>query len=316
MRIALLGATSQIARDWVLACEQAGDAHRFDLYARRPEAVAQWVGQHALAHVDRCAGFDQFGQHPCDTVVHCVGVGNPATAQTLGASILDITAEFDELALEYIQRHPQVRYIFLSSGAAYGCDFSQPAHEHTRASWDINHLLAQDWYGLAKFQAETRHRVLAHLAITDIRVFSYFSHSQDLAARFFMSDAVRCLREDTILRTAPDDMTRDYCGPDEIHQLINRILAAPACNTAVDLYSLAPIGKFDCLQWLQQTHGLKYEVTTPQAAVQATGLKAHYYSTNRDAARLFGYAPQRNSREVIAQALSQWDLSTLSCRSC
>ena len=42
MRIAFLGATSQIAKDLALSfCEQSG--HELVLYARRPEAVSQWL---------------------------------------------------------------------------------------------------------------------------------------------------------------------------------------------------------------------------------------------------------------------------------
>ena len=37
----------------------------------------------------------------------------------MGASIFDVTLKYDEMALDYVRQHPDCRYIFLSSGAAY-----------------------------------------------------------------------------------------------------------------------------------------------------------------------------------------------------
>ena len=118
-----------------------------------------------------------------------------ATQPTDRGGFLDITLDFDSLALRYVKAHPSTRYLFLSSGAAYGSDFRQPATDQTRAGFDINHLQVHDWYGAAKFHAECRHRALADLAMVDLRVFSYFSRSQDLSSRFLISDMLRAIRD-------------------------------------------------------------------------------------------------------------------------
>ncbi|MEY4294637.1 MAG: hypothetical protein RLY82_325, partial [Pseudomonadota bacterium] len=191
MRIAILGATSEIAKDLILSFAK-NSAHSLTLFARRPQVVEQWLANRSLGNKYDSYSFESFQlKDHYDAVINFVGAGNPAKTAMLGADIFDITSTYDELALQYIQAHPACKYLFLSSGAAYCSTFEEPASENTRASLDINHLRPQDWYGVAKLHAECRHRALSHLPIVDIRVFNYFSHTQDMTARFLITDIVR-----------------------------------------------------------------------------------------------------------------------------
>ena len=143
MRIAILGATSQIAKDLILSfVEHSQD--ELVLYARRPEAVTQWLAQTNLAQRYEVADFAAFttNEH-FDAILNFVGVGNPAQAAAMGASIFDVTLKYDELALGYVIKHPECRYLFLSSGAAYGASFETPADANTKAVIDINNLQPQ-----------------------------------------------------------------------------------------------------------------------------------------------------------------------------
>jgi len=305
MHIAILGATSQIARDFVGNSAAAGK-DVFSLYARRPDAVQRWA-QLAIPDpnsIVAVGGFESFGKRATyDVVVNFVGVGDPATAQQMGASILDITLEFDSLALRYVKAHPSTRYLFLSSGAAYGSDFQQPATDQTRASFDINHLQAQDWYGAAKFHAECRHRALADLPIVDLRVFSYFSRAQDLTARFLISDVLRAIRDDTVMSTSMDTLVRDFLHPTDFARLAQALIHSPPTNAAVDAYTLAPTTKPELLTAMQQRFGLKFEPVQGFSALNATGRKSHYYSLNRRAQE-FGYQPQLSSLDGVLMEAS------------
>lgn len=294
MRIAILGATSQIAKDLILSIA-VRNHHELALYARRPKAVREWLQSASLAERYSTAGFDAFSVNErFDAILNFVGVGNPAQTAALGAAIFDITAQYDEMALGYLQKHPGCRYIFLSSGAAYGANFDAPADENTRASVAINHLQPQDWYGVAKLYAECRHRALPELPIVDIRVFNYFSHTQDMSARFLITDMLRAIREKTVMKTSPDYIVRDFVHPSDFHGLVEALLSAAPANAAVDCYSRAPIDKPTLLESMQREFGLRYEVIGATAAVNATGAKPHYYSRNRRAAD-FGYAPTLTS---------------------
>ncbi|WP_374334970.1 NAD-dependent epimerase/dehydratase family protein [Leeia sp.] len=300
MKIAILGATSQLARDFVAAAGRSGQ-FRFSLYARRPHVVQQWIKQRDVQGIDQIGEFSQFGKHThFDALMNFVGVGDPATAQRMGASILDTTYTFDTLALDYLSAHPQTRYIFISSGAAYGSDFTHAATEETVAQFKLNSLNAQDWYGTAKFYAECRHRALADLPIVDIRVFSYFSHTQDISARFLVTDMLRAVRDKAILQTSPDNLVRDFLHPADFFNLTKALLAAPAANTAVDCYTQAPVDKFTLLSAMQRHLGLQFEVVDSYTGVNATGSKSNYYSLNKRAAG-FGYQPSRTSLDGVLQ---------------
>lgn len=294
MRIAILGATSQIAKDLVQSFA-ANSRHDLVLFARRPEAVTQWLADVGLVGRYAVANFAAFNadQH-FDAILNFVGVGNPAQAAAMGATIFDVTLKYDEMALNYVRQHTDCRYIFLSSGAAYGASFDAPVDASTKALIAINNLQPQDWYAVAKLHAECRHRALAHLPIVDIRVFNYFSHTQDMEARFLITDILRAIRDKTVLQTSSDYIVRDFIHPSDFYNLVNAILAAPATNAVVDAYSKVPIGKPTLLVAMQEKFGLRYEVTISDAGVNATGAKPHYYSANH-AAQGFCYEPDFTS---------------------
>ncbi len=300
MRIAILGATSQIAKDLVLSFS-VQSSHELVLYARRPEVVAQWLASVGLAGRCAVADFAAFSADAhFDAILNFVGVGNPAQAAAMGASIFDVTLKYDEMALDYVRQHPGCRYIFLSSGAAYGANFDEPVNEKTKAIIALNNLQSQDWYAVAKLHAECRHRSLAPLPIVDIRVFNYFSCTQDMEARFLITDILRGICDKTVLKTSSDYIVRDFLHPSDFYGLVNAILGAPATNEAVDCYSLSPIDKPTLLAAMQEQFGLQYEITQTRVSVNATGNKPHYYSLNTRAAD-FGYQPALTSLEGIVK---------------
>lgn len=298
MRIAILGATSQIAKDLVKSLNSQSN-HELSLFARRPDVVRQWLASIGLSNQYAVADFAVFSlDEYFDAILNFVGVGDPAQAAAMGASIFDVTLEYDTMALNYVQLHPHCRYIFLSSGAAYGSSFDAPVDENTKAVVAINNLQPQDWYAVAKLHAECRHRSLPHLPIVDIRVFNYFSHTQDISARFLITDILRAIRANKVLKTSPAHILRDFIHPSDFYNLVVALLQAPEVNLAVDCYSKAPVTKHELLATMQSQFGLQYEIIEGMAGVNATGNKPHYYSLNTRAAD-FGYVPILTSLEGI-----------------
>jgi nucleoside-diphosphate-sugar epimerase len=293
MRIAILGATSQIAKDLIVSISAEADKY-LHLFARRPNDVTKWLKDVGLSERYFVDDYAVFGTQEFDAILNFVGVGNPAQAAAIGTKIFDITLQYDELALNYVRQYPECRYIFLSSGAAYGSSFDAPVDADTKAIISINNLQPQDWYAIAKLHAECRHRSLTHLPIVDIRVFNYFSHTQDMEARFLITDIVRAIRDKTVLKASADYMVRDFIGPYDFHQLVNAILSSSATNNVVDCYSKAPIDKPTLLAAMQAQFGLQYELIQGSTGVNATGSKPHYYSLNTSAAN-FGYHPRFTS---------------------
>lgn len=298
MRIAILGATSQIAKDLILSFSTQCN-HELALFARRPESVTQWLISLGLSAQYAVADFTAFStEEHFDAIFNFVGVGDPAQAAAMGASIFDVTLEYDEMALKYLRQRPQCRYIFLSSGAAYGSNFDAPVNKNTQAVVAINNLQPQDWYAVAKLHAECRHRSLLHLPIIDIRVFNYFSRTQDISARFLITDMLRAIRDKTVLKTSPAYIVRDFIHPSDFYNLVATLLASPATNTSVDCYSKAPIDKPTLLAAMQDEFGLCYDASDMAGGVNATGSKPYYYSLNARAAD-FGYLPSLTSLDGI-----------------
>lgn len=296
-RIAILGASSQIARDLICSLARGGTDELL-LYVRDRDACAAWLARHGLSFP--VFGYADYGREAHDAVLNFVGVGDPQRAARMGADIFELTREFDELALAGLRAAPGRRYLFLSSGAAYCAPFEQPATRASRAAVPLNDLTPADYYGVAKLYAECRHRALPDLAITDLRVFNYISPTQDLAARFFLTDVLRAVRDGTVLQTGPGYMVRDYLHPDDFHRLVRCVLDAPPANRALDCYSLAPIDKPALLELMQERFGLRYALAEA-AGINATGAKPHYYSLDRSAAEL-GYQPRLTSADGILAA--------------
>jgi nucleoside-diphosphate-sugar epimerase len=290
-KIAILGASSQIAQDVVTHLLENSDNQLF-LYARNQNADKNWFS------------LELFSKQKYDIVVNFIGSGNPKKTYEMGPSIFDVTYQHDELVINYLKKNPQCKYIFLSSGAAYGGDFEKPVTAETKAEVNFNALKPQDWYAVAKLYAECRHRALSEYYIYDVRIFNYFSHTQDMSARFLITDIIRAIKSHTVLETSPDCILRDFITPPDFCQLIDCIIKSPPQNMAIDCYTKAPIDKSSILKIMHEQFGLKFTVSDKFAAINATGLKPHYYSLNKVAETL-GYTPNLSSAEGLLEQTNQ-----------
>ena len=305
MQIAILGANSQIAKDLIISISENTD-FKLSLFARCPEIVNGWLASRGLLNQHLVMGYEELTiNKDFDSLINFVGVGDPARAVLMGATIFDVTLNYDQLVLSYLKSHPDCRYIFLSSGAAYGGTFVEPAQRISSAIFPLNSITQQDWYGLAKLHAEGRHRAYSDLAIVDLRVFNYFSHTQDMNSSFFITEIARAIRTKVTLKTNDTNIFRDFLHPSDFYQLVMKVLAAPRVNLAIDCYSQSPIDKMSLLSDLKVSFGLGYLISENKSEVNATGKKIHYYSTNR-AAEYCGYKPDYTSLKCIKSEISKY----------
>ena len=297
MRIAILGATSQIAKDFIL---QLRDNHALMLFSRKPAEVDAFMQEAGLRD------YLSFGYHVLpdtqwyvDAVINFVGAGDPAKVAAMGADIFPVTYKYDELALRFLRR-PNTKYIFISSGAAYGDAFDvDPANWDTKVTFPSSPL-PQHYYGLAKHQAEVRHRTLRDKHIVDVRVFNYISGTQDINLNFMAMNMIRAVKNNEVMPVNTMNPVRDFIGLEDLAQLLTKILAASGVNCGVDCYTKGAITKDMLLTYMKRDYGLQFEVTDPALAAP-TGLKPFYYSRNR-AAEHFGYVPHYDSWDNIKRA--------------
>lgn len=298
MNIAILGATSQIAKDLIISFAKYT---RYDctLFGRDPTVIATWLNNISIDKCYSVKDYVGFGvDDSYDVILNFIGVGSPSQAKKMGSAILDITYQYDGIVLEYLKSHEKCKYLFLSSGAVYGGDFDVPVSFETEATFPINNLSETNWYAISKMYAEARHRALPELNIVDIRIFNYFSHTQEVSARFLITDILRAIRDKTVLVSSPEYIVRDFLHPLDFYQLINVMISKTAGNLALDCYSLAPIDKSSLLIAMKEQFGLRYEITEAFESVNATGIKSHYYSKNTRASD-FGYQPSLTSLEGV-----------------
>lgn len=162
-----------------------------------------------------------------------------------------------------------------------------------RSNWFLRFLVAgalNTLLGLTVYSAAILLRAPVWLAL--------ISRTQDLSARFLMTDIVRSIRDSTVLQTTSDYIVRDFLRPADFHNIIHSLLSSSSANVEVDCYTRAPIDKPGLLAEMQQKCCLCYEITEAPVTVNAAGTKPHYYFLNNRAAD-FGYIPTRASIEVI-----------------
>jgi len=263
----------------------------------------KWINSENLSEKYQVQEYSEFGNHQkYDVIINFVGIGDPAKAQKMGSDIFKVTEQYDDMALEYLKQHKKTKYIFLSSGAVYGGNYQEPVNKNTVAMIDINNLDSTDWYTLAKLYAEAKHRSLSDLSIVDVRVFNYFSHTQDMNARFLITDIVRVIKNKEVFKTSAVDIVRDFITPPDFYNLIQAIVDFKPINMALDCYTKSPISKFDLLNGLKEEFGLDYKVDKNIGIINATGLKLNYYSLNK-AEKSINYNPENTSLEGIIQEI-------------
>jgi len=215
----------------------------------------------------------------------------------MGSKILDSTHYYDSMVLDYLEQNKLCKYIFLSSGSVYGGNFDNPVSKESAAKININQLGSSELYSVAKLYAEARHRAMSDYSVVDLRVFNYFSHTQDMNARFLITDIVRSIMNGEILKTTNLNILRDYITPINFYQLVQSVIKAKPMNQAIDCYTKQPVDKITILSEMSQRCGLKYELVD-QEGVNATGLMKHYYSLYK-AGKTIGYEPNFSSIEGL-----------------
>ncbi len=304
MKIAILGATSQIAQDLILSFSKNQD-YIFSLFSRNVELLEKWINSENLSDKYQVQEYSEFDNHQkFEVIINFVGIGDPIKAQKMGSDIFKITEQYDDIALDYVRCHKETKYIFLSSGAVYGGNYQEPVNKDTIATVDINNLKSTDWYTLAKLYAEAKHRSLSDLSIIDVRVFNYFSRTQNMDARFLITDIVRAIKNKEVFKTSADNIVRDFITPPDFYHLILSIINSKSINVALDCYTKSPISKFDLLDELEERFGLQYEAGKDANIVNATGVKFNYYSTNNNAKNI-GYKPKNTSLKGVVEEIGK-----------
>lgn len=297
-KTAILGATGHIAKSLIFGLDK-NVGYRLFLFARDEERLNQFVRAHCHGVVN-CLPFNQFNDTNYDVVINCIGIGDPAKLKNAGGAIFRLTETFDNMVLDYLERHPDTLYINFSSGAVYGTDFDAAVSDSSYLTLEINNIVPQNYYGISKINAEAKHRGLPQKNIVDLRVFSFFSRFIDSESKFFINEIISCLKTYEILKTGPGNIVRDYIHPEDLLNLVEKCIDKHSLNDVFDVYSLKPVTKFEVLDYFVKQHGLKYYVNDKLFVSTATGTKDCYFSNNKKAEKI-GYFPRFTSLQSIIE---------------
>lgn len=228
-----------------------------------------------------------------ELIINAIGDGAPGRIKSAGASILETTEYFDRMCLDYLDRNPNCAYVFLSTGRVYGDDYECAQRPDPRPL-ALDRFTEAQFYPLAKRKAELRHRDLTRKHIADIRIFGYLSDEISLQDDFLVSQILRALIDDVVFVTTPSDFVRDYVGPEDLIELIDRLLKVGIPNSEYDICSASLTTKFEILDTLAQGFGLRYIIDGAPVPTLRRGA-----ISLQTAAREIGYIPTRTSLENV-----------------
>jgi nucleoside-diphosphate-sugar epimerase len=297
MKIAILGATSHIAKNLVYYF-RSDLRYELFLFARNQGAVHEFLKATEGELSPSVAGFDFFPGGNYDAVINCVGIADPQRQKNAGVELFRLTERFDDLILDYLAGHEKTVYINFSSGAVYGTAFDSGVESNAVASIAVNGITPADYYRIAKLNAEAKHRAMADRNIIDLRVFGFFSRFIDLKSGFLLAEMICCVIERRPFHTNTVDIVRDYVAPRDLFSLVKLCVASTGINQPIDVFSAGPVRKSELIALFSSDFGLETRIDE-EARVSPTGAKLVYYSANHVATSLLNYLPALASRDVI-----------------
>ena len=223
--VAIFGASSHVAKSliyYLIQCED--ERFSLDLYTRSPNKLKDFLGglgESAQGLYAIHDGYAEVMNSRHDVLVNCVGVGTVNKMQGDYSCWFTVTEQYDNLAIEYLRRKsPNSLYVSISSGAVYGRDFPEPVHEDSLNAISVNHVASEDYYAIARLNAEAKHRSFVDLNIVDLRLFSYFSRFIDMTDSYFMTDLINAVHGNRVFTTNSENMVRDYVHPKDLFVLL------------------------------------------------------------------------------------------------
>jgi len=212
-----------------------------------------------------------------DVIINCVGVGTNPKDHT---DYFTVTEKYDNLAIDYLLKHPKTLYISFSSG--------------------VVHRPLESDYGTVRLYTEAKHRAFKDLNIVDLRLYSYFSRFLNMDDDYFMVDVIKAVIDKKLLETSIGNFVRDFIHPNDLFSLIKKIIKRRKINQVFEVCSRAPVTKQQILDYFSSEHGLKYKVTKFRHWVSATGTKDCYFpDTLRP--EVLGYEPKYTSLQTIKE---------------
>ena len=300
-KVAIMGATSHIAKGIIYNFAKCKSFSLY-LYTRDRNRVAEFIDsleEKRDLSFTIIEGYNNFfSDSSYDVIINCIGVGTKKKLNGDYSKYFTVTEEYDNLAISYLLNVCRdALYISFSSGAVYG-RLNTPAKEDTENSLTVNHIKPEDYYVIARLNAEAKHRSFSDLNIVDLRVFSYFSRFADISEGYLITDIIESILYNRVLKTDSNNIIRDYIHPEDLFNIILKCIDSGKINTAFDAVSAAAVNKNEILEYFSLQFGLHYETDRIITNESATGIKKVYCS-NYNLTSKIGYSSKYGSMDTL-----------------
>jgi nucleoside-diphosphate-sugar epimerase len=301
MRVAILGATSHVAKNLIAYLPEELE---LVLFARKPERIAAFLLEGDIGRASASAyALEYFNEYreDLDAVINCVGFGTPEKVRSGGAEIFQLTEKLDEMVLGHLGKKPKTRYVNFSSGVLY--EFVRNAEDSKKNEFrvDLDSLSESDAYRIAKLNSEAKHRAMKDYYIFDLRLFSFFTRYIDLNSSYLVTEMLRAIKENKVFETDNRDIIRDYIHPRDLARFVMLCMSVEERNCALDLYSLEAVRKSEIIKCFKDRFHLRVRKSETPTAASPTRDKLKYVSTNHSAEQILGYEPRYTSLECLIE---------------
>lgn len=301
LNIAIFGSNSHIAKSLInnFLKDTGFSLHLYTRSLDKSRSFLKSIGRVVSEDCVIHGSYKDFLRPSYDVIINCVGTGASNKLKGNYTDYFTITEEYDNLAINYLRNTcADTLYISLSSGAVYGRGLSAPAGESTLNCLRVNHISVEDYYAIARINAEAKHRAFNKLNIVDLRVFSYFSRFIDLSESYFVAEALDCILKKKMFVTDNVNFVRDYIHPQDLYSIVRKCIYAGKINAAFDAVSRKPVTKKEILDYFSSAYGLKYKIGRLQSHASPTGQK-NIYCSNYNSASSIGYKSAFSSMDAI-----------------
>ena len=297
--IRIVGASSAIAQDFLRVASKVGSEHMFHLYSRDFGFLPALKINNLTIFTHSFSDFEI--AEGCDAVLNFVGLGSPSRVALESSGLGPLDLKVDLACMRLLELNPEATYLYMSSGASYGSDFSIPAVDANELPEMSKFDLPREVYGWIKRSTEVRHRSLPQYKIINLRIFGYASRNMDLNAGFLLSDLAKSLLTGEPAQISTEITHRDFINPEFFHELVDYCLENNLPNTSLDLVSTSSLAKDELVAALEGIFGLKvkWEETPPKSNSIS---KCNYFSQST---RLgdYGFVNNKSALEMVIDEL-------------
>jgi|688.fasta_scaffold385919_1 dTDP-4-dehydrorhamnose reductase len=275
-RIAILGANSQIAKSLIPLLKFF---FTLDLYSRK-----------SLKSNNKNIYFYKTNSFPKNkniiAILNCAGPGDPGVHKKK-KNIFKIFNKIDSKILQYVLQNKKIKYINISTGVVLNIK-------------KINRFLKKSNYNYAqtKFYLEERHRLFKNLKIYDLRVFGFFSRYISYDAGFFLSQILKSIKNNKILKIDPNNKLLDYIGGYDLYIFLKKIINKNYSSGTFNLLSRRSVNKFEILRFFKKKYNLNFSIKKIKYPCE-NNLKRSLINKNKKVIRSIFFRPKYSSIELI-----------------